>query len=215
MPPSRQPKRNYLETMHRVAAGLGRIGKEITRGGPSPKERMSKLGYGVSFTRSPFGRKKWTAPSKQMESYIGAGRFARHEKDAIRQMIKNAVPEKQRSLSKKGINWKDMEEALAVYEKKFGSQVADDFRKAVGLQKGKDSAYSMFSGGREAPVEKVLERLQTAKWRVGKWNMPFAEQVVQGLYPAKYQKHRKTFDQPKAYGVREEIGKTLGSKAQA
>ena len=202
--------------MRGAGLALGRVGvavgRELARGGPSSQERMKKMGYGVTFKR-PFGS-KWTASSKKVESYIETGRFTRDEKDAIRQMIKNTVPEKQWSPHQKGIRQEDMEEAFEIYEKKFGQKVTNEFRKAVGLEEGSDPRYSKFFGGRQRKVEDVIKDLQRAKGMVGKWKMPYAEQVIKGLYPT-YQKNRKTFDQQKAYAVREEIGKTFGPTVQA
>ena len=206
----RQPKRSYLDTVHRVMRGIGAVGKEVTRGGPSPKEQMSKK-YGKYY--QGFQGKLWMR-GKKGEGLVGVAKYlSKSERQLAALKIRNRARGAQFQPGRYGLRQEDvLQKAYPQWVEVLGKQKADMLLNSQGLH----SSYSQYSGGREVRVEKGEEMLMRAAG-LSKEDKYLAREIYRGAAPVSFKEttsHRREFTQEENVEIAEEIGKEFGAQAK-
>ena len=206
----RQPKRSYLDTVHRVMRGIGAVGKEVTRGGPSPKEQMSKK-YGKYY--QGFQGKLWMR-GKKGEGLVGVAKYlSKSERQLAALKIRNSSRGPHFQPGRFGLRQEDvLQKAYPQWVEVLGKQKADMLLNSQGLH----SSYSQYSGGREVRVEKGEEMLMRTAG-LSKEDKYLAREIYRGAAPVSFKEttsHRREFTQEENVEIAEEIGKEFGAQAK-
>ena len=206
----RQPKRSYLDTVHRVMRGIGAVGKEVTRGGPSPKEQMSKK-YGKYY--QGFQGKLWMR-GKKGEGLVGVAKYlSKSERQLAALKIRNRSRGPHFQPGRFGLRQEDvLQKAYPQWVEVLGKQKADMLLNSQDLH----SSYSQYSGGREVRVEKGEEMLMRTAG-LSKEDKYLAREIYRGAAPVSFKEttsHRREFTQEENVEIAEEIGKEFGAQAK-
>ena len=73
--------------MHRVARGIGTVGKELSRGGPSVQSRMKEAGFGEVYRH--WGIERWSRPGYEIARLLGLSKTSEWQKKTVQQEARN------------------------------------------------------------------------------------------------------------------------------
>jgi len=197
--------------MHRVMRSIGTVGKELARGGPSPKERMGEK-YGKHYRG--FQGKSWMSGTKGVRR-VGVGKYlSPFERKLAGLKIENKAPSRKWQPGRRGLREEDVRQnAYPKWVKMFGKQKADRLLESQRL----DSPFGEYRGGREVPLKKGEENLMRTKGFTRE-DLSLAREALRGAGPIPYEEstlQRKEFTQEENVEIAEEFGKEFSAGAKA
>lgn len=143
----KQPKRNYLDTMHRVIRGIGVVGKELSQKGPTVESRMKEAGFKKIYHH--YGVQRWSRPGQEVARLLGLSKMSDWERRTIQQDAKN-LDQKPESAQRRQIVLEEVQETMVELRKdpKMAPFWVDRLEKNL-------LANNRFSGGKHVSKEDV------------------------------------------------------------
>lgn len=138
--------------MHRVLQGVGRVGKELSRGGPSVQSRMKEAGFGKVYRH--YGRERWSRPGQEIARLLGLSKTSKWQKETVQQEARN-LDQKAESSKMSKIVEEEVRRKIEELRKdpKMAQMWMDKIERNL-------LANNRFSGGKHVPEEEVAKVIQ-------------------------------------------------------